>query len=69
MRTAGDLQTGEQVVLLQAAAIVGATVRQTLADALRAAAGCGCHPCRTRAAHTVLWAVGMMTTADAASDP
>ena len=64
MRYSGETQITEPLVLLQAADIVGATVRETLEGALRAADVCGCRTCRARAAQTFLWAVGMTATAD-----
>ncbi len=50
----------EAAVVDEAAAIVSAAIRATVADSLRAATVCACHSCRARAVHMFQWADAML---------
>ncbi len=50
----------EAAVVDEAAAVVSAAIRATVADALRAATVCACHSCRARAVTMFQWADAML---------
>ena len=54
----------EAAVVDEAAAIVSAAIRTTVADALRSASVCACHSCRARAVSIFQWADSMLPAAD-----
>ena len=63
-----DLREHEMVaggVVIQAEDVAAEAVRASLQAALQAAQVCGCHRCRTRAAQTSDWAVGLLALAAA----
>ena len=51
-------------VVDEAAAIVSAAIRTTVANALRAATACACHSCRARAVSMFQWADAMLPVAE-----
>ncbi len=63
MRDVRERETVAGAVVLQAADVAAEAVQASLQAALQAAQVCGCHRCRTRAAQTSDWAVGLLARA------